>query len=120
MPGPGKRVSTGKKKGGDDTGRRGGGGRTHQLVGEEQDRLEGELAMAQFEQVFERGAEQIDDHHIVVALLARPDHPRHARSTHQRLVDPRLVLQRTVLLFHRRFELDGHFLPCHLVNPVEN
>jgi hypothetical protein len=90
------------------------------LVGYEQDGLEGKLAIAQFEEVFQRGAEQIDYHHIVVPLFARPDHPRHTRSTHQRLVNLRLVLQRTRLFFHHWFELDGHFFPGHLVHSVEN
>jgi hypothetical protein len=104
-----KRVSTGEKKEG-----------TNQLVGDEQDGLEGKLAIAQFEEVFQRGAEQIDYHHIVVPLFARPDHPRHTRSTHQRLVYLRLMLQWTRLFVDCRFELDGHFFPGHFVHSVEN
>jgi hypothetical protein len=93
---------------------------TNQLVRYEQDGLEGKLTIAQFEEVFERGAEQIDYHHVVVSLFARPDHPWHARSTHQRLVNLRLVLQWTRLFVDDRFELDGHFFTGHFVHSVEN
>jgi hypothetical protein len=90
------------------------------LVSYEQNGLEGKLAIAQFEEVFQRGAEQIDHHHIVIPLLARPVHPRYARSTHQSLVYLRLVLQWTRLFVDHRFELDGHFFPGHFVHSVEN
>ena len=78
------------------------------------------MSIAEFEEVFKRGAEQIDDHDIVVALLARPYHPWYARSTHQRLVNPRFMLQWTRLLFHYRFQLDRHFFPCYFVHSVKD
>ena len=45
-----------------------------QLVGEHQHRLEAELAVAEVEEVLEGGAEQVDDHDVVVALDAVPAH----------------------------------------------
>lgn len=90
------------------------------MVGNQQDGLEGKLSIAQFEEVLERRAEQIDHHHIVVPLFSRPDHPWHAWSTHQRLVNPRLVLQWTRLFVHRWFELDGYFFPSHFVHSVKD
>eukprot|EP00187_Rhodella_violacea_P007101 CAMPEP_0174886340 /NCGR_PEP_ID=MMETSP0167-20121228/1575_1 /TAXON_ID=38298 /ORGANISM="Rhodella maculata, Strain CCMP736" /LENGTH=353 /DNA_ID=CAMNT_0016122291 /DNA_START=88 /DNA_END=1148 /DNA_ORIENTATION=- len=42
------------------------------LVGEHEDGLEGEPPMAEIEEVLETGAEEIDSHDVVVALLAEP------------------------------------------------
>lgn len=49
-----------------------------QLVGDHQHGLELEAAAAVVEQVLERGAEQVDDHHVVLALDAEPPQARHA------------------------------------------
>jgi len=43
-----------------------------ELVGEHEDRLEPKLAPAEIEEVLERGAEQVQDHDVVVALGAVP------------------------------------------------
>ena len=45
------------------------------------------MAIAQFEEVFEGRAEEVDYHHIIVTLLPRPDNPGNTGATHQRLVD---------------------------------
>lgn len=42
------------------------------LVGKHEDSLEAELAVAEIEEVLQTGAQQIYDHHIVVALYAIP------------------------------------------------
>lgn len=82
---------------------------THELVGEEQGRLERELAVAKVEQVLERRAEQVEDHGVVVAFDAEPAHERDADAAGEGLVDLGLVLELGVLGLDG-FELDGDFL----------
>jgi hypothetical protein len=52
----------------------GGGGSsgTHELVSKEEHGLDGEPAVAEVEQVLERGPQQLHHHHIVVPLLPEP------------------------------------------------
>ena len=45
---------------------------TYHLVSKHEYGLEWELALAVVKQVFETGAQQVDDHHIVVAFHAKP------------------------------------------------
>ena len=47
---------------------------TYHLVGEHEHRFERELALAVVEQVFQGGTEQVDHHHVVVTLHAKPMH----------------------------------------------
>lgn len=54
------------------------------------------MTVAHLEQVFKRGPHEVNNHDIVIALLPGPHDPRHASSAHQRLVYPRLLLQRAV------------------------
>jgi hypothetical protein len=85
------------------------GATTHELVGEEQSRLERELAVAKVEQVLERRPEQVEDHGVVVAFDAEPAHERDADAAGEGLVDLGLVLELRVLGLDG-FELDGDFL----------
>lgn len=80
-----------------------------ELVGEQQDRLERELAVAEVEEVLERGAEQVQDHGIVVALCSKPADERDADAASERLVDTGLIFELGVLGLDA-LELDGNLL----------
>ena len=80
----------------------------YELIGEEQHRLEGELAVAEVEEVLERGAQEIDDHRIVVALGAKPSNKGNADTSGKCLVHLRLILELRMLGLHG-LELDGNF-----------
>jgi hypothetical protein len=68
-----------------------------QLVGQEQDGLEGELSVAEVEQVFQTGAEKVDDHGIVVTFGAEPAHEGDAHTAGQGLVDTGFIFELGVL-----------------------
>ena len=68
-----------------------------ELVGEEEDGLEGELAVAEVEEVLEGWAEQVEHHGVVVTFRAEPSDERDADAAGERLVDAGLVLQLRVL-----------------------
>ena len=66
------------------------------------------MPVAHPKEVLERGAQEVDDHNVVVALLAGPVDPGYTGATHESLVNLGLLLER------RRFsdgglELDGDF-----------
>ena len=81
----------------------------YQLISEEQDSLEAELAVAEVEKILERGTEEIDDHGVVVALGAEPTDEGHTNAASEGLVDLGLVLELGMLGFDR-LELDGDLL----------
>ena len=60
----------------DKIGLRGGGRekKTYHLIGEHEDGFEGELALAVVEKVLETRPEQVNHHHVVVTLHAKPVH----------------------------------------------
>lgn len=70
---------------------------TYHLISEKQDSLEGEFAVAEVEEVLERGTKKVDDHGIVVALLTVPTDERDTDTTGKGLVDLGLVLELRVL-----------------------
>ena len=78
----------------------------YELVGQQQDGLERELAVAEVEQVLKGWAKQVQDHGVVVTFCAKPSHKRNAHTTSKRLVDTCLVLQLRVLGLDA-LELDG-------------
>ena len=80
-----------------------------ELVGEEQHGLEGELAVAEVEEVFERRAEQVEHHGVVVTLRAKPSYEGNADAAGKGFVDAGFVLQLRVLGFDA-LELDGDLL----------
>lgn len=80
-----------------------------ELVGEQQDSLQGELAVAEVEEILKGGAEKIQDHGIVVALSAEPANEWDSDTASQRLVDASLILQLWVLGLDA-LELDGDLL----------
>lgn len=80
-----------------------------ELVGQQQDRLEAELAVAEVEEILEAGAEQVQHHGIVVAFGARPTHKGDADAAGEGLVDASLILELRVLGLDA-LELDGNLL----------
>ena len=80
-----------------------------ELVGQEQDGLQGELAVAEVEQVLQAGAEQVENHGIVVALGPEPADEGDANSTGKGLVDAGLILELGMLGLDT-LELDGDLL----------
>jgi hypothetical protein len=81
-------------------------GMTHQLIREQQYRFEGELAVAEVEEILKRRPEEIKDHRVVIALGAEPPHKRHANTTSEGFVDLALVFELGVLSLDR-LELDS-------------
>lgn len=81
-----------------------------ELVGEQEDGLEGELAVAEIEKVFEGWAKEIEDHRVVIAFGAEPSHKGNAHAAGERLVDASLILELRVLGLDT-FELDSDLLP---------
>ena len=79
------------------------------LVGQQEDGLEGEFAVAEVEEIFEGGAEQVEDHGVVVALGAEPSHEGNADAAGEGFVDAGLVLELRVLGLDR-LKLDGNLL----------
>jgi len=80
-----------------------------ELVGKEQDSLQGELAVAEVEEVLKRRAEQVQDHGVVVALGSEPADKGNANTAGERLVDAGLIFELGVLGLDA-LELDGNLL----------
>ena len=80
-----------------------------QLVGEQEDGLEGEFAVAEVEEILEGGAEEVEDHGVVVTLGAEPSDERNADAASERLVDAGLILELRVLGLDG-LKLDGNLL----------
>ena len=80
-----------------------------ELVGEQEDGLEGEFAVAEVEEILEGGAEEVEDHGVVVTLGAEPSDERNADAASERLVDAGLILELRVLGLDR-LKLDGNLL----------
>lgn len=79
-----------------------------ELIGEEQDRLEGKLAVAKVEEILQTGAEKIQDHGIVVTFGTEPSDEGNPDTAGERLIDTSLILELRMLGLDR-FELDGNF-----------
>lgn len=65
----------------------------YQLVSQEEDGLETELAVAKVEEVLEGGPEQVEDHGVVVAFGAVPANKGNADTAGESLVDLGLVFE---------------------------
>lgn len=79
------------------------------LIGEEQDGLQRELAVAKVEEILEGGTEEVQDHGVVVALGAKPAHEGDTDTTSERLVDASFILELGVLGLDA-LELDSNLL----------
>lgn len=82
---------------------------TYELVSQQEDSLEAELAVAEVEQILERGTQEVEDHGVVVAFGAEPSDEWHTDATGEGLVDLGLVLELGMLGLDA-LELDGDFL----------
>jgi hypothetical protein len=80
-----------------------------ELIGQEEDRLERELAVAEVEEILERRAEEVKDHGVVVTLGAEPADKGDADTASEGLVDAGLVFELRVLGLDA-FEFDGNLL----------
>jgi hypothetical protein len=80
-----------------------------ELVGKEKDGLQGELAVAEVEEILQRRAEQVQDHGVVIALGAEPAHEWDTDAASKGLVDASFILELRMLCFDA-LELDGDLL----------
>jgi hypothetical protein len=87
-----------------------------ELVGKEEDGLQGELAVAEVEQILETGTKKVEDHGVVVALGAKPANEGNANSTGKRLVYTGLILKLGMLGLDG-LKLDGNLLTGDDVGP---
>ena len=80
-----------------------------ELVGKQKNRLQRELAVAEVEEIFEGGAEQIENHGVVITLGTKPTHEGNTDTAGERLVDASLILKLGMLGLNA-FELDSNLL----------
>ena len=81
----------------------------YQLVGQKKDRLESELAVAKVEQILKTGAQQIENHGVVIAFGAVPTNEWDADTASERLVDASFILKLGMFGFDA-LKLDGNLL----------
>jgi hypothetical protein len=79
-----------------------------ELIREEENGLQGELSVAEVEKILQTGAEEIENHSIVVTLGSEPADKRDADASCEGLVDTSLILELWVLGLDG-FKLDGDF-----------
>ena len=82
------------------------GVKTYELIGEEEDGLEGEFTVAEIEEILQTGTEEIDDHGVVIAFDSEPSYEGNSDSSGESLVDLCFVLELRVFGLDG-FELDG-------------
>jgi hypothetical protein len=80
-----------------------------ELIGEEKNGLQGELAVAEVEQVLETGTQEVDDHGVVVALSTEPADEGDTDTAGKRLVNTSLIFELRVLGLDA-LKLDGDLL----------
>lgn len=80
-----------------------------ELVGEEKDRLQSKLAVAEVEEILQARAQEVQDHGIVVTLGTEPADKGDTDTASQRLVDAGLIFELGVLGLHA-LQLDGNLL----------
>ena len=73
---------------------------THELVSEKENGFQAELSVAKVEEILEGGAEEVEDHSVVVALCSEPSHERNAHASCESLVDLGLILELRVLCLY--------------------
>lgn len=72
-----------------------------ELIGEQEDSFQGELAVAEVEKVLQAGTKKINYHGIVVTLGSEPTDKGNANSARKRLIDAGFVFKLGVLCFDR-------------------
>ena len=80
-----------------------------ELIGQEENGLQGELAVAEVEEILQTGAEEIQDHGIVVTLSSEPADKRNTDTSSEGLVDTSLIFELGVLGLDA-LQLDGNLL----------
>jgi hypothetical protein len=78
-----------------------------ELIGQQKNGLQGELAVAEVEKILQAGSEEIKNHGIVVALGTEPADKWDTNTTGERLVDTGLIFELGVLGLDR-LKLDGN------------
>jgi len=81
----------------------------NELIGEKEDGLQRELAVAEVEKILQTGSQEINDHSIVVTFSTEPTNERNTNTTGERLVDTGFVFKLGVLGFDV-LKLDGNLL----------
>jgi len=78
-----------------------------ELIGEEEDGLQGELAVAEVEEILQTGAEKVQDHGIVVTLSTKPADEGDADPTSEGFIDTSFIFELGVFGLHA-LELNGN------------
>jgi hypothetical protein len=78
-----------------------------ELIGQQKNGLQGELAVAEVEKILQAGSEEIKNHGIVVTLSAEPADKWDTNTSGERLVDTGLIFELGVLGLDR-LKLDGN------------
>lgn len=78
-----------------------------ELISQKQDSLQRELAVAEVEEILQAGAEEVEDHGVVITLGAEPADEGNANATGEGLVDAGLILKLGVLGLDA-LKLDGN------------
>jgi hypothetical protein len=78
-----------------------------ELIGKKKNCLQGELAVAKVEEIFQTRAKQVEDHSVVVALSTEPADEGDSNAASQRLVDASLIFELGVLGLDA-LKLDGN------------
>jgi hypothetical protein len=68
-----------------------------ELVGKQEDSLQGELAVAEVEKILQAGSEEIENHSIVVTFCTEPANEGDPDTTGKRLVDTGFIFELRVL-----------------------
>ena len=79
-----------------------------ELIGQKEDSLEGKLAVAEVEKIFERWAEKVENHGVVITLCAEPADKGNTDTAGKRLVDTCLIFELRVFGLDA-LKLDGNF-----------
>lgn len=79
-----------------------------ELIGQQKDCLEGELAVTEIEQIFQTGTKKVKNHGVVITLCTEPTDKGNADTSCEGFVDASLIFELRVFSFDR-FEFDGNF-----------
>lgn len=80
-----------------------------QLIGKQEHGLQGELSVTEIEEVLQAGAQEVDDHGVVVTFSAVPADKGNADTTGKRFVDAGFIFKLGMFGLDG-LELDGDFL----------
>ena len=80
----------------------------NELVGQEQDSLQGEFAVAEVEKILQARSEEVQNHGVVVTFGTKPADEGDADTSGKGLVDTSLIFELRVFGLDA-FELNGNF-----------